>query len=862
MSRNKLSDNLIKTCEGMNSLPALQRYPIDDIVPELKGMMFKNSSAVLHAPPGAGKTTRVPLALLDVIPPDRGRIVMLEPRRIAAVSAARWMAHLLEEQVGETVGYTIRFDSRVSDKTRIEVVTEGILTRRIQTDPTLENVALIVFDEFHERSIHADLALALCLDISKSLRPDLKMLIMSATLDCGPISALLGNAPVVSSVGKAFPVEERYITDSRNRLLRDRIIDAVVTALKETSGDILVFLPGSGEIRQCTDALKTIIPGKFKDLSIHPLYGDLPFEEQERAILPAQDRRIVLATNIAETSLTIEGVSVVIDSGLTRRLQYDPSTGMNRLITVNTSRASAEQRKGRAGRLGPGVCYRLYSRHLFQSMIPFSSPEILVSDLSSLVLELAVWGVKEPSMLAWLDAPPVAALESARQLLMNLGLIDESCSVTSEGREVARLPLHPRLGRLLLRAAELGCLNLGADLAAILSERDIVRRSAGFSNDPDIGTRAEMLHAWRRSTEIPDTADLWGLRAVDRTSKQLLRLMSRTSKAIDKESSDSDMIPRLLLCAFQDRIAKAREEANGCFVLTHGRGVRLPSESCLAKCPYIVAVNLDAGEKTEGRVHIAASLSETLIRQECSKSIKELRRIEWSKKERKIIAAGEERLGAVLLSIKPFSPTEEEVLPIICEAIRSGSANVSFSDEARKFQARVRLIRRAFPEKDLPDLSDETLLLSPEEWLIPWLGRMRTGQDLSSLNILPALRAMVSWKEQQFLDEQAPTHISVPSGSRIALDYESGDIPVLAVKLQEMFGLADTPTIAGGRVKVLLHLLSPARRPVQVTQDLKGFWNSGYQQVKKELKGRYPKHPWPDDPWNAVPTRKTKQRSG
>jgi ATP-dependent helicase HrpB len=860
MSRNKLSDNLMKKCEGMNLLPASHRYPIDDILPAVKEMVQKNSSVVLHAPPGAGKTTRVPLALLDVILPERGSIIMLEPRRIAAVSAARWMAHLLGEQVGETVGYTIRFDSRVSKATRIEVVTEGILTRRVQSDPMLVGVAMIIFDEFHERSLHADLALALCLDISRGLRTDLRMLIMSATLDCGPIVALLGNASVVTSGGKAFSVEERYIADSSKRALRDRIADAVVMALKETSGDMLVFLPGSAEIRQCSDALNTIIPGRYGDPSIHPLYGDLPFEEQERAILPSQKRRIVLATNIAETSLTIEGVSVVIDSGLTRRLQYDPSTGMNRLITLNTSRASAEQRKGRAGRLGPGFCYRLFSRHTFQSMIPFSPPEILVSDLSSLLLELAVWGVKEPSTLSWLDAPPAAALTSARHLLLSLGVIDESCSVTSKGREVARLPLHPRLGRLLLRSAEFNCIHLGADLAAILSERDIVRRSTSVVSEPDIGTKLDMLHEWRRSKEIPDRADLWGLRAVDRTSKQLLRLMSGKGKADKKERFDPDMIPRLLLCAFPDRIAKGREEGNGHFVLIQGRGVQLPAESSLAKSAYIVAVNLDAGEKTEGRVHIASSVSEALIRQECSRSIKMLRKIEWSKKEKKIIAEEQEMIGEVLLSVKPFSPTEEEVLPILCEALKKGMASISFSGDARTFQTRVRLIRRAFPQRDLRDLSDDCLLSNPEEWLLPWLGRMRTAQDLSSLAILPALRAQLSWKQQQFLDEQAPTHISVPSGSRIAVDYATAEVPVLAVKLQEMFGLADTPTIAGGRVKVRLHLLSPARRPVQVTQDLKGFWDNGYQQVKKELKGRYPKHPWPDDPWNAVPTRRLKPR--
>ncbi|MBI5849058.1 MAG: ATP-dependent helicase HrpB [Nitrospirae bacterium] len=840
----------------------MKACPIDHILPSLKEALSCSSSVVLHAPPGAGKTTRVPLALLESVPPGQGRIIMLEPRRIAAVSAARWMAQTIGEQVGETVGYTIRFDRRVSDKTRIEVVTEGILTRRIQTDPTLEGVAMIIFDEFHERSIHADLALALCLDIRKGLRTDMKLLIMSATLDCGPIAALLGNAPVISSCGKAFSVEERYIGETGKRPLKERITDAVVSALKETSGDILVFLPGSGEIRQCSDVLRKSIPDRSGNISVHPLYGDLPFEEQEQAILPSPRRKIVLATNIAETSLTIEGVTVVIDSGLTRRLQYDPSTGMNRLITVNVSRASAEQRKGRAGRLAPGVCYRLYSRHVFQSMIPFTPPEILVSDLSSLLLELALWGVKEPSMLAWLDAPPVSALESARHLLYNLGGIDESHSVTALGRKVARLPLHPRLGRLLLRAVELGCPRLGADLAAIVSERDIIQRSPSVSGEPDIGTRIEMLYAWRRTKELPYAADLWGLRAVDRTSSQLLRLIAETGNADgDRHFSDPDMVPRILLSAFPDRIAKRREEVNGCFLLSQGRGVRLPAESALAGSPYIVAVNLDAGVKTEGRVHIAASLSEPLIRQECGSSIKTLRRIEWDKRERRVIAASEERLGALLLSVKTFSPAADEVLPIICEAIRNGQATVSFSSEAKKFRARLSLVRRAFPQENLPDLSDENLLSKPEEWLLPWLGSMRTAKDLLSLDLLPALRAQLSWRQQQFLDEQAPTHLSVPSGSRIAVDYAAGDTPVLAVKLQELFGLADTPTIAGGSVKILLHLLSPARRPVQVTQDLEGFWNSGYQQVRKELKGRYPKHPWPEDPWNAPPTRRLKPRS-
>ncbi|MDH4231697.1 MAG: ATP-dependent helicase HrpB, partial [Nitrospirota bacterium] len=453
----------------------MKSYPIDSILSELKEAVFRSRSVVLHAPPGAGKTTRVPLALLDLIPADKGRIIMLEPRRIAAVSAARWMAKNLGEEVGHTVGYSIRFDRKVSKKTRIEVVTEGILTRRLQADPGLEGIAMVIFDEFHERSLHADLALALCLDVRRVLREDLKLLVMSATMDCGQVSALLGGAPVITSEGKAFYVEERYFAEERGKSITARVVDAVNTALKSDSGDILVFLPGAGEIRACAEALRAALERKDEVVSLHPLYGDLPFEEQERAILPSKNRKIVLATNIAETSLTIEGVEIVVDTGLTRRLQYDPSTGMNRLITGSVSRASAEQRKGRAGRLGPGLCCRLYSRNSFQGMVPFSPPEILVTDLSSLVLELAVWGVKKPSGLSWLDAPPEAAWNAALDLLKNLGALDQEGSATPVGRQMSRLPLHPRLSRLMQRAGELGCQGLGGDLAALLSERDILR---------------------------------------------------------------------------------------------------------------------------------------------------------------------------------------------------------------------------------------------------------------------------------------------------------------------------------------------------------------------------------------------------
>ncbi|MEN6488592.1 MAG: ATP-dependent helicase HrpB [Smithella sp.] len=842
----------------------LNSYPIDDILPELTAAIREHPAVVLQAPPGSGKTTRVPLALLDVIPPEKGRIIMLEPRRIAAVSAARWMAKTMGEEIGQTLGYSIRFDSRVSKRTRIEVMTEGILTRRILANPGLEGVAMVIFDEFHERSLQADLALSLCLDIRRALREDLKILVMSATLDGGPVAALLDGAAIISAQGKAYPVEERYCGDNGDKYVTARITNVVQKALQETSGDILVFLPGAGEIRTAREALEeTLDEMSMRDISLHPLYGDLPFEEQERAILPSPRRKIILATNIAETSLTIEGVRVVIDGGLTRRLQYDPATGMNRLITVMVSQASAQQRQGRAGRLGPGVCYRLYSRHTFQSLIPFAPPEIAISDLSSLVLDLAVWGVKDPAMLSWLDPPSPAAWRAAQELLKGLGALDARGTITPVGEAMARLPLHPRLSRLLLKAAELGCPSLGADLAALLSERDIIRhRQSPFTHPNggyDLSERLQLLRQWRQNNIPSGKTDPWALRTVDRTSQQLRRLVDKAGEASGGEIGS--MIPLLLLFAFPDRIAKRREVDDARYVLRQGRGVRLNAKLIPGGSPYIIAVVIDKGEKAEGTVHMAEPLTEELIREQLGEQIETLRRIEWDKQEGRIIATLEECLGTIMLSSKPANPSEEEVVSLLCEAIRSKTGKIIFSQEARQFQARVRLLRQSYPEENWPDLSEETLLSAPENWLLPWLRGIRNAQQLAALNILPALKDRLTWDQRRILEDRAPMVIPVPSGHNIPIDYASGDIPVLAVKLQEMFGLADTPAIAGGRVKLLLHLLSPARRPVQITRDLKQFWNTGYPQVKKELKGRYPKHPWPDDPWNAVPTRKTKGRS-
>ncbi|MFA5181515.1 MAG: ATP-dependent helicase HrpB [Syntrophales bacterium] len=853
----------------MSYLNSVHPFPIDHILPELKEAVLNRPAVVLQAPPASGKTTRVPLALLEAILPAHGKIIMLEPRRIAAVAAARWMAQRLKEPVGKTVGYAIRFDRRISKDTRLEVVTEGILTRRLLDDPALDGVAMIIFDEFHERSLQADLALALSLDIQRGLRADLKLLVMSATLEAAPIAALLGNAPVISASGESFPVAERYLPGNgwaggRGEPWEDRIVGTVLTALRETTGDILVFLPGAGEIRRAAAAIQEFLKGREDPVSLHPLYGDLPFAEQERAILPARQRKIVLATNIAETSLTIEGVRVVIDGGQARRLQYDPATGMNRLVTVTTSRASATQRQGRAGRLGPGTCYRLYSRHVYESMIPFTPPEILTSDLSSLVLELAAWGITDPLAMAWLDPPPKASWEGARQLLTDLDALDRTGTVTTVGRDMVHLPLHPRLGRLLLRAAESGRLHLGADLAALLSERDIMRRNNIDDRDrqggADISERIAMLQRWRKEKQTPVGTDPYALRAVERAAEQL-RSLAKTAAEGTVRKSEDPAISSLLLHAYPDRIAKRREEGGGHYLLAQGRGVRLPRGSALAANPFLVAVHLDGGEKAEGTIHMAEPVSEEIIRREMSAHIATRRQVEWDRQERRMLSFLAERLGALTLSVKSFPALDEEAIPILCQAIRSGAAVLSFGREDRQFQGRVALLHRAFPGDNWPDLSEEALLSSPEGWLAPWLAGIRTGDQLAGLALLPALKGLLSREQRQRLDEGAPAALVVPSGRSILLDYDTGELPILAVKLQELFGLAATPTVAGGRVAVLIHLLSPAGRPVQVTRDLKGFWESGYPQVKKELQGRYPKHPWPENPWGAVPTHRTKSRS-
>ena len=840
-----------------NALPAIP-LPIDTIIPELKKVVSENTNVVLHAPPGAGKTTRVPLALLGLPSAGTGRIIMLEPRRLAASHAANRLAWLIGEQVGGTVGYTMRFDSRVSRGTRIEVVTEGVLTRRMQNDPCLEDVSVVIFDEFHERSLHADLALALCLEVQREVRPDLKILVMSATLDCAAVATILGNAPVVSSPGKSFPVDVKYLENAGHFRLPEQMCAAIRRVLRETEGDILAFLPGSPEIRSCRELLLKEPPDVPAE--ILPLYGDLPFEEQEKAFLPCRQRKIVLATNIAETSLTIEGVRVVIDSGLSRMIRHDPANGMNRLVTVRESRASAEQRKGRAGRLAPGVCYRLFGSHTFAAMTDFSPPEITITDLSSLVLEMAVWGTAETSSLSWLDPPPEAGVAAARQLLRELGALDRKGLPTEIGRKMARFPVHPRLARMLIRGMEMGLAGAASSLAALLGERDIFRYRQGETAsvcESDLLERYEALRRQpgRTGGHLQETA----LRAVERTAAQLARL---TGGGKPESPACHHLGPedaaRLLLAAYPDRIAKQRDGEKDGYLLANGRGVRISPRSGVHNRALILAVNVDAGEKAEGIIHQSCALSLEMIRSECGGGIVREKKTEWDPERERVLAWETEKIGAVTLARRQAKPTDGEAMPIILDVVRSSAMDIlAWGGPSRQFQGRARLMRRVYPEENWPDLGNEYLLVHLQEWLGPFLAGARSRQDICSIDIKSALKALFTWDQLRLLDERIPTHVDVPSGHRIEIDYQQEEGPLLEVKLQEMFGLADTPTIAGGRVKVLLALLSPARRPVQVTRDLKGFWENAYHEVKKELKGRYPRHPWPDDPWNAVPTRMT-----
>ena len=807
--------------------------PIEEILPSLLAALAKNRNIVLQAPPGAGKTTRIPLVLLDQPWLGGHRILMLEPRRLAARTAARRLAAQLGEEVGHTVGYRTRLDSRISPENRIEVVTEGILTRMIQASPDLPEIGIILFDEFHERSLHADLGLAFCLEVQNVIREDLRLLAMSATLDGGPLSKLMGNAPVITSEGRAFPVEIRWL-DKPNRF-EEGMAGAIQRALREQpEGDILVFLPGQAEIRR--------VAAQLNGPLVLPLYGDLSPEDQDIALRPVPGhRKVILATSIAETSLTIEGIRIVIDGGLMRLPRFDPNGGMTRLVTLPVSKASAEQRRGRAGRLGPGVCYRLWSEAAHRALPAFTPPEITVTDLAPLALELARWGIVDPSALSLLDPPPAAALAQARELLVRLGALDQEHHITEHGRRMARLPLHPRLAHMVLRGRDMGFLSLAADIAALLSERDILRDE----HDSDLRLRIEMLHA--------ANTRYFGARIRD-SSRQISRLAGTAHRNVPVSASTCGL---LLAFAYPDRIAHRRGSSGLRYRLTNGRGAFFPEPEPLATADMLAIAELD-GDKRDAAIFLAAPVDQPDIEEYFADQITTIESVVWDSREQAVLAKRQRRLGELVLADDVLSkPSPEAVRTALLQGIHDmGLSCLPWNESAIILRQRLAFLRRIQGD-EWPDLSDEALINDLEGWLGPWLGGMSRKSHLARLDMSEVIGALLSWERKKILETEAPSHIVVPSGSHLPIDYSS-ETPVLAVRLQEMFGWTETPCIAG--VPLTLHLLSPARRPVQVTRDLASFWKNTYKDVKADLKGQYPKHYWPEDPMQAEPTARAKPR--
>ncbi|MCM2264150.1 MAG: ATP-dependent helicase HrpB [Desulfuromonadales bacterium] len=824
--------------------PDVPSLPVETVLPELSVALAEHGSAVLVAPTGSGKTTRVPLALLDAPWLQGQGIVLLEPRRLAATNVARYMAGLRGEAAGGTVGYAIRYERCVSKRTRLEVVTEGILTRRLQADPELAGVGLVILDEFHERSLNADLALALCRDAQRGLRPELRLLVMSATLDAQAVAGLLGNAPVICCSGRSFPVDVRYLPRDPDGPLVVTVTEGVRRAVKETAGDILAFLPGSGEIRRCVGQLAGL-----GDVDIRPLYGELPFDAQERAILPGARRRVVLATNIAETSLTIEGIGAVVDSGFERRPRFDPVTGSTQLELVRISRSSAEQRAGRAGRLGPGSCIRLWCEGTHGALLPSTPPEIRQADLMPLALDLARWGVTDANELSWLDPPPAGALNSARELLQQLGSLDERLRLTATGEEAAGLPLHPRLACLLLAARAAGQLSLGCDLVALLGERDLCPPDwrPPHASASDLCGRLEILQRGRgeqaRLTAVRRAAVFW---------------RKRFGVGEERSLPAAAVVNRLLAVAFPDRIAVRREPGGERYLLASGRGARLGARSAVPRPDFLVAADLRGTSDGEVEITLAGSLDRSDLEELFVDRLHWRREIVWDEAAGRVVGHEVRSIGAVVLQERPIAVTPEETLPLLLDILRrDGLATLSWTPAAEQLRARLAFLHGALPEEGWPEVSDAALLANLDTWLTPWLVAVRGRGDLAKLDLTVILQSWLGGKVRE-LERLAPERLAVPSGSRVRLGYAVGTIPVLAAKLQELFGMADTPRIAGGRVPVLIHLLSPAGRPLAVTQDLRSFWDKVYPEVRKEMRGRYPKHPWPDDPWSAPATRRTK----
>lgn len=818
-------------------------YPVLDVLAALQQALAHHPVVVLQAPPGAGKSTVLPLHLLDVPWLGDQKIILLEPRRLAARSVAARLAAQRNESTGQTIGYRVRFESSVSAATQLEVVTEGILTRQLQQDNLLEGVGLVIFDEFHERSLQADLSLALCLQLQQLLRPDLKILIMSATLDTEVLAARLGNAPVITSLGKFFPVDFVYEPPPANEPLPQTAARAVGCALRDQTGDLLVFLPGVGEIHRTEELLPST------GAVVSKLYGDMPLADQQEVLKPRTDglRKVVLATAVAETSLTIEGIRVVIDTGFSRVPRFDPRSGLTRLETVRVTKDAADQRAGRAGRTAPGVCYRLWPQHL--ALVPQRKPEILEADLASLVLELAQWGVRDILELTWMTAPPAGAVQQATELLQQLEAL-EGNRITMRGRAMLQLPTHSRLSHMLVWARENKLAALAADVAAVLEERDPLPRGSSA----DLALRVEVLRQWRDQQRV--AAERSVLERVERLSSQWRKMLGVKA---DNTMPSFGAVGNLLMQAYPERIAQQTKKMSERYKLANGRQALLPAGDTLAVAEWLCAAQMDAGTN-EGKIFLAAAVA----REDLDERAEEKHTLRWDDAREAVTAAVEKRIGTVVLQSRPSAAIDEtDKNEILLEQITArGWSWAGWDDGERQWQARVMSLKQWRPNEPWPEVTDTALMASAREWLTPFLIGVTKRSDLQKISWLTVLTTLLPFDLQAKLAAFAPEKIAVPSGSWIKLQYfETGQTPVLEVRLQELFGLRDTPAINEGRKPVMLHLLSPGYKPVQVTQDLRSFWNTTYHEVRSELRRRYPRHAWPDDPWTAEAVRGVKRKA-